>query len=127
MLGGQNLRRCKQRRLATGVDDGQHRPQCHQGLPGPDLALKKALHRSGQGQVGEDRLADLVLARREFEREALIEGGQQPIGAPRSRLGRVPGRIGTSIGHRELSCHRLVEDQALRSSMRIGQTDRLVD
>ncbi len=47
----QDLGRGQQRRLATGVDDGQHAQQGHDGLARSDLSLQQPMHRHGTCQV----------------------------------------------------------------------------
>ena len=64
VLLGEHLGRREQRRLAAGVDDPQHRPQRDDRLAGADLALEQPVHRVRPGEVVEDLLADLALARR---------------------------------------------------------------
>src|SRR3546814_20439773 len=51
------------RGLAARVDDGEHGAQRHHRLARAELALEEAVHRVLGGQVVEDLLADLLLAR----------------------------------------------------------------
>ena len=77
----EHLGRREQRGLAAGVDDGEHRPQRHDGLAGADLALEQPVHRVLAGQVGRDRRATSSLPVGERERQPRVERREQPVGA----------------------------------------------
>ena len=75
MLGGQNLRRGEQRRLTTGVDDGEHGPQGDEGLARADFALEESVHRCLGGEFGLDHRPDLALSVGELKGQSRVEGG----------------------------------------------------
>ena len=52
VLAGEDLGRGHQRRLAAGLDGGEHGEERHQGLAGADVALQQAVHPAGLGHVG---------------------------------------------------------------------------
>ena len=63
VLLGEDLGGREQRRLTTGVDDGEHRAQRHDGLAGADLALQQPVHRVVAASSAR-AVAHLALARR---------------------------------------------------------------
>jgi hypothetical protein len=62
VLGGQDLGRGQQGRLAAGVDDLRHGAQRDDGLAGADLALQEAVHRLVAGELGCQLFPDRALA-----------------------------------------------------------------
>ena len=110
MLSGQHLGWCQQRGLAAGVDHCQHRSQRDHGLAGADLALQQSLHRLGAAQLGHDLLAHCDLTLGEHERQAIVEGVEQPAGPSAvSAHCSVRGCVRPPIRHRQLQSERLVE------------------
>ena len=87
VLLGQHLGRREQRRLAPGVDDGEHRPERDDRLARAHLALQQPVHRDVAGQVGRDLHAHRDLAVGEVERHTGVEGVEEPAGrrGPRGR------------------------------------------
>ncbi len=122
VLGGQHLGGRQHRRLRTGVDDLQHRPQRDDGLAGADVALDEPVHRVGTGQVGGDLGPDRLLARGEGERQRRVEGLQQPSGPGRERRGRAGDGGLAAQRQRQLHAHRLVPDEPVpgRVVVRLG-------
>ena len=120
VLLGEHLGGREQRRLGTGVDDPQHRPQRHQRLAGADLALEQPVHRVRLGQVALELLADLHLARGQREGQPGVEGREQsaPTGPGDGTLGTLTG---PAPGEHQLGHQRLLEAEAL-----LGGADLLV-
>ena len=78
VLLGEHLGRGQQGGLSPGVDDLEHRAQRDHGLAGADLALEEPVHRVVAAELLGDEVADLALATGELERQAVVEGGEQP-------------------------------------------------
>ena len=90
--------------LPSPSDHLEHGAQGHEGLTASHVALKKALHGNGAGQVGGDLPTDPFLSGGEVVGQAGIEirpqgvlrlryrPGDRGYGSPHDGLGAEPGR-----------------------------------
>jgi hypothetical protein len=113
VLLGQDLGGRHQRALPAGVDGDGSGQRRHHGLAGAHIALQKAVHRHGPGQVARDFLADASLGTGQSKRQ----GGQQAfvqaarMGAQRRGPQAVAFTLGLQLG--ELLGQQLLGFQAL--------------
>ena len=123
VLARQDLGRGHQRRLAAGLDGGEHGEERHQGLAGADVALQQAVHPAGLGHVGGD-LGDgagLGGGRRVGER------GEHPVAQPAvAGGGEALGAAHPGAGERErhLVGEQLVVGEALAGGRGRGEVGR---
>ncbi len=127
VLGGEDLGRREQSRLAAGVDDLEHRPQRAERLAGTDLALQQPVHRVLRRQVVRDLYADRPLAAGQLVRQRRVESGQGAVGAHRSGRGRRLGRAVLALHQGQLYGERLVPLQPLARGGERLATRRPVD
>jgi len=112
MLARQQISRGHQGALPAGFGDMDRGHRRHQGLPGADIALQKPRHRSGQTQIGDDRLDRLTLAvrwRKGQSRERL--GDEKPF--RRDRRAGFLQTLAAPLGHLHLAGEQFVIGKAL--------------
>ena len=114
MLGGEDLGGGQEGGLPAASDHLEHGAQGHEGLTASHVALKKALHGNGAGQVGGDLLTDPLLPGGQVVGQAGVEVRSQ--GALRLRYG--PGdrgacrlMMGSTLGQGDLQDEGLLVAQ----------------
>ena len=92
VLGGEDLGRGEQGRLAAGVDDLGHGPQRDDGLARADLALQQPVHRLVAVELGGQLLPHRPLPLGELERQRGVDGVEQAAGPRAAGRCRARGR-----------------------------------
>ena len=128
VLAGEDLGRGHHRRLAAGLDGGEHGEEGDQRLAGADVALEEAVHAVRRGHVGGDLGDGAGLGAGRARRGA--RRGRGPAGCRRRgwrrpwRASSRPGRWRASSGGRGARRRRGVRGRARRGRGRRGRRAR---
>ena len=126
MLFGERLGGGHERALAAVLDRAQKRVERDHGLAGADVALQEALHRSRALEVGVDLADDLLLIRRQRERQHLAVALDQLAGSAERRCERALA-LGRPPRDPDLQQEQLLEREPLPARLRLVLGLRVVD
>ena len=118
----EDLGRREQDRLAAGVHDSEHRQQRDDRLAGTDLTLQQAVHRVRLRDVGQDLIADLLLAGGEREGQPRLETVEDAVGLGGACARGIVQRGLAALGEGDLERQRFVPLQAVLGRVRRLQT-----
>ena len=113
MLFRQDLGRCHQGPLTTGINGGKECGDGNNGLTAADIPLHQPGHRLIPAEISADFCQNTLLGSRQGEWKQLQKVLKQRIAPDRKRWSRATGQLAATLQQAQLQKQELVKDQAV--------------